>query len=82
MQIFNILAIFCNWADLIEFNLVGNPKDRFSRIKIYYVLCSKILNTSSLPKRPKQTVQIQIRLLHQKQSDQGLPCLLFWQDFC
>ena len=39
--------------------------------------CSKISNTRCLPKRPRQTVQTQIRLLLQKQSDQGLPCLLF-----
>ena len=38
---------------------------------------SKISNTSCLPKRPRQTVQTQIRLLLKKQSDQGLPCLLF-----
>ena len=33
-------------------------------------------------KRPRQTVQTQIRLLLKKQSDQGLPCLLFAQPFC
>ena len=37
--------------------------------------CSKILNASCLPKMPKQTMQTK------KQSDQGLPCLLFWQAF-
>ena len=35
---------------------------------------SKILNTSYLPKRGRQTVQTQTRLLLKKQSDQGLPC--------
>ena len=39
--------------------------------------CSKILNTNYLPIRPRQTVHTQIRLLPGKQSDLGLPCLLF-----
>ena len=30
----------------------------------------------------RRTVQTQIRLLLKKQSDQGHPCLLFWQAFC
>ena len=38
---------------------------------------SKISDTSCLPIRPRQTAQTQIRLLLKKQSDQGLPCLLF-----
>ena len=38
--------------------------------------CSKISNTSFLPKWPRQTAQTQ------KQCDQGLPCLLLWQAFC
>ena len=42
--------------------------------------CSKILNNSCLLKRPRQTVQTQIRLLLKKQSDQGLPCLLFYRN--
>ena len=41
-----------------------------------YIKCSKILNTSCLPKRPRQTGQTQIRLLLKKQSDLGLPSLL------
>ena len=44
--------------------------------------CSKISNTGSLPKRPRQTAQTQIRLFLKKQSDQGLPCLSFWQACC
>ena len=32
---------------------------------------------SSLPKWHRQSMQIQIRLLMKKQTDQGLPCLLF-----
>ena len=42
-----------------------------------YSKCSKILNTGCLAKRHSQTAETQIRLLLQKQSDQGLPCLLF-----
>ena len=41
-----------------------------------YGKCSKILNTNCLQKKPRQTGQTQIRLLLQKQSDQGLPYLL------
>ena len=41
--------------------------------------CSKILNTSCLSKKRRQTGQT--RLL-KKQSDQGLPHLLFRQAFC
>ena len=42
---------------------------------------ANISNTSCLPKIPRQTVQTKIRLLLKKQSDQGLPCLLFCQAF-
>ena len=42
-----------------------------------YGRCSKILNTSCVSKRPRQTEQTLIRLLLKKQSDQGLPCLYF-----
>ena len=42
-----------------------------------YGKCSKIVNASLLPKRHRQTGQTLIRLLLEKQSDQGLPCLLF-----
>ena len=52
-----------------------------NRIKILeeciYGRCSKTSNTSCQPKISRQTVQIQIRLLLKKQSDQDLPCLLF-----
>ena len=41
------------------------------------VKCSKILNSSWLQKRSRQTAQTQIRLLLKKQSDQVLPFLLF-----
>ena len=40
------------------------------------IKCSKILNSSCLPKRPRQMGQTQIRLLLKKQSDQGLSGLL------
>ena len=46
----------------------------FSNYKINVLSCQQ--------KRYRQTVQTQIRLLLQKQSDQGLPCLLFRQAFC
>ena len=42
---------------------------------------SQILNTSCLPKRPRQTVKTQIRLLLKKQSYRDLRCLLFRQHF-
>ena len=44
-----------------------------------YCKCSKVLNNSCMSERPSQTEQTQIRLLLKKQSDQGLPCLLFGQ---
>ena len=47
-----------------------------------YCRCSKILNTSCLPKGPRQTVKSQVRLLLKKQSEQVLLCLLFRQAFC
>ena len=47
------------------------------KINYVYDKVSKISKTSCLPKRPRQTEQTQIRLLLKKQSDQGLPCLLF-----
>ena len=42
-----------------------------------YCRCSKTSNTSHMPKRSRQTVHTQIRLLLKKQSDQRLPYLLF-----
>ena len=42
----------------------------------------KIRTLSCLPKKPRQIAQTRIRLLLQKQSDQGLHCLLFRQAFC
>ena len=51
--------------------------DRCFYMKIMnYDKCSKILSTSCLLNRPRQMGQTQIRLLLQKQSDQGLPRLL------
>ena len=38
-------------------------------------------STTEPPKKARQTMQTQSRLL-QKQSDQGLPCLLFREAFC
>ena len=50
-------------------DLVINPKDRFSRDE------ANILNLRT--NRTGQTVQTQIRLLLEEQSDQGLHYLLF-----
>ena len=47
-----------------------------------YSKFSKISNTSCLSQRPRQTEQIQIRLLLKEQSDQSLTCLLFQQALC
>ena len=46
-----------------------------------YSKCSKISNLIACQKDPRQAGQTQIRLLLKKQSDQGLPCLLFWPAF-
>ena len=48
-----------------------------SALHVLTVNALKILNTSCLPKRPRQTAQTQIRLLLKKPSDQHLTCLLF-----
>ena len=56
--------------------------DRYVSYIISYSKSSQILKARFLPKRPSQTAQTLIRLLMRKQSDQGLPCLLFWQAFC
>ena len=53
-----------------------NVKEDLKKDRPLTGICSKILKTSCLPKGPKQTVQIQIRLLL-KQSDLGIPCLHF-----
>ena len=51
---------------------LGSFKSEVSHCK-----CSKISNTSCLPKRPRQTMQTQIRLFLRKQSDQPRQDLLF-----
>ena len=56
-------------------DLCGN-NDADQTVQIYSK-CSKILNMGCLLKRPRQTMQTQIRLLLKKQSDQDLPCLPF-----
>ena len=71
--------------------LVSDPSGRLLKSKAPKIpgssvlarcgICFKIPNTSCLPKMLRQTLQTQIRLLLKKQSDQDLPCLLFWQDF-
>ena len=59
-------------------DLVGNPKDRFYRVAAYmeYVfnrLCSTVMTLSFRTDRSGQTVQTQIRLLLEEQSEQGPP---------
>ena len=77
-QIICIPRLMCIFeAHLEEACLFLMPKYRVQIFLYIYGRCSKIFNTSCLPKRPKRTVQTQIRLLLKKQSDQGLPCLLF-----
>ena len=51
-------------------------------MKMNYGRISQISSTSRLQKGLDKTVQIQIILLLKKQSDQGLPCLLFWHALC
>ena len=54
----------------------------FTSIRILsfmYSKGSKISNANCLTKRPRQTVQTLNRPLLRKQSNQSLPCLLFWQ---
>ena len=65
----------CSWfCSLIRIYFYSQ---NFSSIgTLAYGRCSKISNTSCLPKRPRQTAQTPMRFL-KKQSDQGLPCLLF-----
>ena len=43
--------------------------------------CSKVLNTSYLPKRPRKTAQTKIRLLLKKQPHQGRPGLYSDKNF-
>ena len=52
-----------------------------AELKIKNLVNVLISNTSCLTKRPRQTVQTQIRLLLKKQSVHGLPCLLFYRHF-
>ena len=74
----------CSRTQHSPFGEAGNLKSstvlsHCSPLKNLYMYgkCSKISNTSCLPKkRLRQTGQTQIRLLLEKQSDQGLPCFL------
>ena len=66
---------------LIYLPIYDHKSDNKNKATQHYGKCSKMSKSSCLPKRPRQTVQTQIRLLLKKQSDQGLPCLLFWQAF-
>ena len=63
--------------------LSGNPALLFAVLKIYSLLClylnfkTTVMIQSFRTFRSGQTVQTQIRLLLEEQSDQGLHCLLF-----
>ena len=53
----------------------GEQKEKGVRnFRTFTGRCSKTLNTSCLPKRPRPTAQTQNRLFLMKQSDQGLHC--------
>ena len=56
-----------------------NPKDSFSRV-IAHISIS-VMTLSFRTDKSGQSVQIQIRLLLEEQSDQGLHCLLFYLHF-
>ena len=89
VQLFNILYnlenISLKTSRFCLFTCICNRKansaclrlENIQRVLLKYGKCSKILNTSCLPKMPRTTVQTQVRLLLKKQSDQGLTCLLF-----
>ena len=68
----------CIWViQLCVINLVIYVSIIIEDLSVSYGKCSKISSNSFLGKRPMQTVQTQIRLHLKKQSDKGLPCLLF-----
>ena len=69
-----LLLICVNWC-VLRFPFCVNLRPHFSHAYGFTPVCT-VLNANCLPKRPRQTVQTQIRLLLRKQSDQGLPCLL------
>ena len=74
------MYIFYYSVLIIWSNRVFNYKTKYFYIELQIISndkCFKISVTKCLPKRPRQTGQTQIRLLLMKQSDQGLPCLLF-----
>ena len=53
-------------------DLVRNPENRFSHAAAHFTVMTLSFRTDTV-----QTVQTQIRLLLEEQSDQGLHCLLF-----
>ena len=57
------------------------PKDLDESVPMSTVNVLKF-QTLAAGQKGLETVQTQIRLLLKKQSDQGLPCLLFWEAFC
>ena len=74
-------------ANLASIN--GNIEESLTWINGFSMVSAivVVLNSHDSPpcswisKMPRQTVQTQLRLLLKKQSDQGLPCLLFWWAF-
>ena len=79
----NLSLIRQSYLETCKFvELIGWPDRQSQDQRKPYGKCSKISNTSSLPKQPRQTAQTLIRLLPEKQSDQGLHSLLFWHPFC
>ena len=72
------IALVMKPRKVILSKLNCNSAEAFVTMSIFmYSKYSKISNTSYLPKMPRQTAKTQIRLLLKKQSDLGLPCLLF-----
>ena len=60
--------------------IAGTHKNLTAMVRLsFHNICGGFRNkNSSFPsEKPNQTGQTQIRLLLKKQSDQGLPCLLF-----
>ena len=66
---------------LVDNSNVLTDSKRTHKDNLFTVNVLKFRTLVACQKGFKQTWQTRIRLL-QKQSDQGLPCLLFWQAFC
>ena len=87
-SLFLYKCLSCTVHSAIQFSVVGSPH-QVTRDEITLqepppvsvlpdqVLLSTVKTLSFRPDRSGQTVQTQIRLLLEEQSDQGLHCLLF-----